>query len=78
MVEITTISEGNLINFSFDESTAVTIDVMNMLGQSIIGARSVNAGYSSEKVTLPTDFQGMYLIRITSAKGTMVQKFYRD
>ena len=76
-VNVTTTTEGNLVNFSFAESTPVVIEVMNMLGQDIISAINVVGNTQSEKVVLPAGFSGVYLLKISSEKGTIVKKFYK-
>ncbi|MCX6295898.1 MAG: T9SS type A sorting domain-containing protein, partial [Bacteroidetes bacterium] len=76
-VNVTTTTEGNLVNFSFAESTPVVIEVMNMLGQDIVSAKTVVGNTQSEKVVLPAGFSGIYLLKISSEKGTIVKKFYK-
>ncbi|MFL5763716.1 MAG: T9SS type A sorting domain-containing protein [Bacteroidia bacterium] len=77
-VEVLPSAAGSHINFSFNESTPVTVEVMNTLGQSIVPELETTAGYSSQEIRLPDDYSGLYIVRITSAKGVVVKKLYRN
>jgi hypothetical protein len=70
-------ASGNDIRFNFAETTPVTIDVMNLLGQNITEGIQVSAKDQTEQITLPADFSGMYLIRVSTENGTVVKKFMR-
>lgn len=76
-VEVTSIKEGNLINFNFKENTPVTKEVVSMLGQKLISTERITANTQSEKIILPSDYSGIYLIEISSGKGTVIRKFYK-
>ena len=69
--------QGNILNFNYSEVTQTTISVLNLLGQDIIEKRNLAVGSQSETITLPIDFNGIYFIRISSDKGTVVKKFYK-
>lgn len=70
-------AEGNDILFNMNDATNVRIDVTNMLGQQLMNSMNITASNQTEKIALPSDFTGMYLIRISSDKETMVKKFVR-
>ena len=70
-------SQGNVINFNLTETTNSTINVVNLLGQTIVEGINVEANNQSVNVTLPENFSGMYIVRIASSKGAVTKKFVR-
>ncbi|MDQ3046983.1 MAG: T9SS type A sorting domain-containing protein [Bacteroidota bacterium] len=76
-IEVLTAQDGNIINFNFTEVTPSIVTVTNILGQNIINTQSVEASNQSMKINLPSDFSGMYIISIESAKGKVTKKFVR-
>jgi hypothetical protein len=70
-------SEGNLISFGFAASTPALIEVTNVLGQSITAAENVAAHNQTVNIAIPSDFSGMYLVRVSTAEGAVVKKFFR-
>jgi hypothetical protein len=77
-VEVLPSPAGSLVNFSFSEITPVKIEVLNMLGQSIVPATETAAAFSSREIVLPAEFRGVYIIRITSSKGVTVKELFRN
>ncbi|MGZ4076384.1 MAG: T9SS type A sorting domain-containing protein, partial [Bacteroidia bacterium] len=76
-ISIVRTDEGNLVNFSLTENTPATIEVLNMLGQELVPAKAVIANVEPEKVVLPSGYSGIYIIKVSSAKGAIVKKFYK-
>ena len=76
-VEVLSTQQGNILNFNYSEVTQTTISVLNLLGQDVIEKRNLAIGSQSETITLPLDFNGIYFIRISSDKGTVVKKFFK-
>ena len=76
-IEVTSIKQGNMINFNFKENTPVTVEVVSILGQKLINAENIMASTQSEKIILPSDYSGIYLIKISSEKGVVIRKFYK-
>lgn len=76
-VEVLPTQQGNILNFNYSELTQTSISVVNLLGQDIIENRSTSVGSQSETIILPVDFNGIYFIRISSDKGTVVKKFFK-
>jgi hypothetical protein len=70
-------NEADLIDFNFNQNTAVRIEVSNLLGQQIIAEREINIGTGTERLVLPFDFKGVYLIKVSSEEGSMIRKFIR-
>ncbi|MFL5763719.1 MAG: T9SS type A sorting domain-containing protein [Bacteroidia bacterium] len=76
-VEILPNATGNTINFSYTEAANTNISVINMLGQNITETMSVNALDQSVNITLPEGFNGMYIVKVESAKGAVTKKFVK-
>ena len=77
-VEVLPTATGSAIHFSFDETTAVTVEVMNVLGQPIIDPKTFTVSYSNEQLILPSDYSGMYIVKVQSEKGVVVKQFYKN
>jgi hypothetical protein len=76
-VEITPTSEGNQVSFNLSELTNSKISVTNVIGQDIVEPISVPAQSQSVNISLPSDYSGLYLIKIESTKGTVTKKYIR-
>jgi hypothetical protein len=76
-ISILPTASGNSISFRFSENTPVTIEVVNVLGQSVVEPASVVASNQSYEVALPEGFSGMYLIKVSGEKNTLVKKYVR-
>ena len=76
-VEVLPTQQGNILIFNYSETTNTEISVHNLLGQDIIEKRNLAVSSQSETIVLPDDFNGIYFIRISSAKGTIVKKFFK-
>lgn len=78
LIQITAIPEGNSIYFEFTEPTPVVIDVMNVLGQQLMESRSALISVGTEKIIVPDELSGIYLIRVSTPYKTIVEKFFRE
>lgn len=76
-VEVLPYDGGNVLNFNYSETTNTAISVHNLLGQDIIEKRNVSVSSQSETILLPEDFKGIYFVKISSDKGTIVKKFFK-
>lgn len=76
-VEVLPTQSGNVINFNYSEATQTAISVYNMLGQDVVEERNLSVSSQSEAIQLPADFVGIYFIKISSDKGTVVKKFFK-
>jgi Secretion system C-terminal sorting domain len=76
-VTILPTAQGNVIQFNASEITPTIISVVNVLGQTLVDAISVDASTQSVNITLPEGFSGMYLVKVTSAKGAITKKFVK-
>ncbi len=76
-VEILPTAQGNLINFNYGETTNTSISLTDLLGQTIVEVMNVDAFNQSVNVILPEGFNGMYLVKIESSKGSVVKKFVK-
>lgn len=76
-VEITPTTEGNQVNFNLAEVTNSRISVTNVIGQDLIEPVSVSAQSQSVNISLPSDYSGLYLIKIESSKGIVTKKYIR-
>lgn len=76
-VEVLPSSQGNIINFNLSETTNTTITVTNLMGQTIVDAIVVDANSQSVNVSLPEGYNGMYILKIESAKGSINKKFMK-
>ncbi|MCW3082640.1 MAG: C-terminal target protein [Bacteroidetes bacterium] len=70
-------AEGNSIAFNLSETTPATITVTNIMGQTIVEGIAVDAQTQTVNVALPSDFSGMYIIKIASSKGVITKKYVR-
>jgi len=68
---------GNLILFNLEEETDAIISVNNLLGQTIVEPIKITAKQQSQSIDLPSDFHGIYFIKITTSSGDLVKKIYR-
>lgn len=72
-----TISQiGNAINIEAESEVEDNslITVTNLLGQEIIYSENITLLYGSNIVTLPSNFNGVYLVTVVSSKGNRVTK----
>jgi hypothetical protein len=76
-IEILPTAQGNVVNFNLSETTNSSISIVNMLGQTIVEGINVEASSQSVNIALPENFNGMYIVKITSSKGTVTKKFVR-
>jgi len=76
-VQVLQTNEGATINFNLDNAVVSSISVNNVLGQEIVNPLSVEALSQSVKLDIPTDFHGVYMIKIISEKGEIVKKFIK-
>lgn len=76
-VQVLPSESGNVIQFGLSETTPVTIQLMNMLGQQLAEEQSIVVGTQSVNLVLPADFSGMYMVRVVSEKETITKKFVR-
>ncbi len=76
-VEVLPTQQGNIINFNYSEATQTAISVYNMLGQDIVEERNLYVSSQSETIQLPSDFEGIYFIKISSDKETVVKKLFK-
>lgn len=77
-VEVLPYNGGNLLNFNYSENTSVLVSVVNLLGQDIISKNNLIVEKQSEVVVLPDTFHGIYFIKISSSKGDVTKKFYKN
>ena len=76
-IEILPTFQGNVINFNLSETTKTTISVVNLLGQTIANEVILEANTQSVNITVPENFEGMYILKIASSKGIITKKFER-
>lgn len=76
-VEILPTAEGNQVNFNLSESTDARINITNIIGQNLIEPIFMTAQSQSVNVSLPSDYSGIYLIKIESSKGIITKKYVR-
>jgi fibronectin-binding autotransporter adhesin len=77
-VEILPTKQGNIINFNLNEISNTTISIVNLLGQTIVDAISIDAYNQSVNVSLPENFNGLYLVKVQSSKATITKKFIKN
>jgi len=71
-IEIIQYNEKVWINFDFEESTPVTIEVYNIIGQNILTETYVQVNNNNISLSLPGN--GVYIIRIETARSTYSKK----
>nr|MDQ3047723.1 T9SS type A sorting domain-containing protein [Bacteroidota bacterium] len=76
-VSVFPLAGGNQINFSYSGLTAVTVSLVDLLGQDLVGSKNLMVETNSEMIMLPPDFHGIYFVKVVSEKGTVVKKFFR-
>lgn len=76
-IEILPSAQGNIVNFNLAETSNTNISVLNVLGQTIVEAINVDALNQSVNVALPSDFSGLYFVKVESSKGAITKKFVK-
>lgn len=76
-VTLRPVSGGHEVHFNFKEQALVNLEVIDLLGRSLIPSKKVLAFTNVEEVILPSTFSGVYFVKVESPKGTMVKKFIR-
>jgi len=76
-VQILPTMNGNSIAFNFAETLNTTVTVTNMLGQSIVEGFAIQANTQTIELGIPSDFSGMYIIKIENEKGVVTKKFVK-
>ncbi len=76
-VEILPTQNGNVLNFNLSETTSTSVSVVNVLGQTIVEAISLEANNQSININLPEGYSGLYIIKVESAKGSITKKFIK-
>ncbi len=76
-VEVLSTPEGNVITFSYNQLTSVSVSVHNLLGQNIVEKQHFVVDKQTETLNLPEDYRGLYFIKIESEKETIVKKFFK-
>jgi len=70
-------SNGNIINFNLGETTNTNISVTDLLGRTIVETKNIAAYNQTYSVNLPESFNGFYLLKIDSEKGSIIKKFVK-
>ena len=70
-------SNGNIINFNLEETTNTNISVTDLLGRTIVETKNIAAYNQTYSVNLPESFNGFYLLKIDSEKGSIIKKFVK-
>jgi len=68
---------GSSISFNLEKETKTQIQAVNTLGQIIMEPINVEVQKQIIDIQMPSDFHGIYLLKITTDNGEFVKKMYR-
>ena len=74
-VQIIQTQNGSIIKFDMPETLQTNISIVDLLGRTVLEPKTVDAFDQSVNLLLPANFEGIYLIVVNSAKGTLIKKF---
>lgn len=71
-------SNGITVHYSLTELSDLLVQVTDVLGRLLIPQQHIRVQEGSSDFTLPTDFSGVYLIKLSGANGACVYKGIRE